>query len=53
MASLAEDIIKMWKADANVRAEFTSLGTYAAFREAEAAGRAKIYGGATVQKGAN
>ena len=52
MTSLAEDIIRTWKEDAKIRQEFGNLSTYAAYREAEAAGRVKVHGANTVsQKG--
>ena len=42
---LAVDIIQKWKRDPAVRSEFRSFAAYAAWREADAAGRIKIHGG--------
>lgn len=40
--TLAERIIQEWKNDSALAGEFGSLGTYSAWREAEASGRVKI-----------
>lgn len=40
--SVAEQIIQTWKTDANIRAEFGSLSTYAAWRKQDAAKAAGI-----------
>jgi len=42
--TLSEDIIYQWKNDQAIQQEFSFLGSYAAYREADASGRVKIYG---------
>lgn len=42
---LAASILREWKADAKLRAEFADdLNAYAAYRQADAAGRVRILG---------
>ena len=40
-----------WKSDSAIRSEFFSLESYTAFERANAAGRIRIFGGNTVQRG--
>lgn len=42
--TVEQRIIREWKADASIRAEFGSLNRYSAFVKAKESGRAKIYG---------
>lgn len=43
--NLAQEIINIWETSPEIRAEFGSLACYAAYRKAEAAGKARIIGG--------